>query len=1017
MRLCVVLSFCWLYVLPHSAGAQTNFDRFAPQVAQTDPLTAQEQLKKFHLPPGFEIQLVAAEPEIRKPINLNFDDAGRLYATQSEEYPYAAASGAKMRDVVKRFEQFGPDGRAKKVTTVVDGLNIPIGVAASGQDLIVYSIPNVYLCRDRDGDGVYEDKQVLLGGFGHRDTHGMVNSLLPWIDGWVYACHGFSNTSEVQGADGQKIVMTSGNTFRLRADGSHVEYFTHGQVNPFGLAFDPLGNLYSADCHTLPAYELLRGAWYPSFGKPHDGLGFGPTMMSHNHGSTAISGVAYYAADHFPPEYRDTLFIGNPVTCRVNHDRLALQGSTPKAIEQPDFIRCDDPWFRPVDIELGPDGALYIADFYNRIIGHYEVPLEHPGRDRERGRIWRVVYRGADGKTPPPVMPDLSQAGFQQLVELLRHANLTVRIKATNRLATMSLADADRAQLQQLLLADNENPWQQAHALWVLERTSPSGLSDEVLAPCFDKSPAAVQVHLLKLIANRPDAENFSAKLLDKVQGKLADSDAFVSRAAAEALGQHPRHENLRPLLAAWFATPPEDTHRVHVIRMALRDHLVVPGFYAAATSLTVNEAAAQAQVAELSLGVPNAAAAGFLLGYLQDLPSDRPPHATLLEHAARYVPDDQLPKVQAFAQRFQSSPPEDQLSVVRALYRATQARGGKQSELMQTWQQRLARELLASDRESRVQSGLEMARDFKLAELHDDLTRLAAASSKFANLRTAAIDACVANDATRSVTLLGGILAESTEPMSLRQKAAQALGNINTEPARLQLLALLKTAPERLAIEIAGGLASSAQGSELLLSAVAEGKAAPTVLQEVAIDRRLRASKLPELDVRLAKLTAGLPPRDERLRKLVDERRKSFAQAQSDVALGKKVFEKTCAACHRLAGQGNKIGPELDGVGQRGLDRLLEDVLDPSRNVDQAFRAVQIVTNDGRVILGLPLRREGQVQILADAAGKEIRLPLADIEEQTISPLSPMPANVADLVPEKDFQHLVAFLLQQRSK
>ena len=105
-----------------------------------------------------------------------------------------------------------------------------------------------------------------------------------------------------------------------------------------------------------------------------------------------------------------------------------------------------------------------------------------------------------------------------------------------------------------------------------------------------------------------------------------------------------------------------------------------------------------------------------------------------------------------------------------------------------------------------------------------------------------------------------------------------------------------------------------------------------------MAVDKKLRATKLADLDARLAKLTAGLPPRDERLRKLVDERRKNFAQAKSDAALGKKVFEKTCAACHRLAGQGTKIGPELDGIGQRGLDRLLEDVLDPNRNVDQAF-------------------------------------------------------------------------------
>jgi hypothetical protein len=195
--------------------------------------------------------------------------------------------------------------------------------------------------------------------------------------------------------------------------------FAHGQVNPFGLTFDPLGNLYSADCHTRPQYLLLRGAHYPSFGKPDDGLGFGPEMIAHDHGSTGIAGTVYYAADHFPPAYRGTLFNGNPVTNKVNHDTLEWHGSSPRAVEQPDFLTSDDPWFRPVDLVLGPDGALYLADFYNRIIGHYEVDLAHPGRDRTSGRIWRIVYRGPDGKGPVPTAPDLSAASAEALVNAL----------------------------------------------------------------------------------------------------------------------------------------------------------------------------------------------------------------------------------------------------------------------------------------------------------------------------------------------------------------------------------------------------------------------------------------------------------------------------------------------------------------------------------------------------------------------------------------------------------------------
>jgi hypothetical protein len=210
----------------------------------------------------------------------------------------------------------------------------------------------------------------------------------------VYANHGFKNDSTVKGVDGLAITMSSGNTYRFRPNGTRPELFARGQVNPFGLAFDERGDLFSADCHTRPQYMLLRGAVYPSFGKPDDGLGFGPEMCPHDHGSTGIAGTMVYAADRFPAEYRNNLFNGNPVTNTVNRDRVEWAGSTPRAVPEPDFLVSADPWFRPVQVVLGPDGAMYVADFYNKIIGHYEVDLKHPGRDRTSGRIWRIVYKG-----------------------------------------------------------------------------------------------------------------------------------------------------------------------------------------------------------------------------------------------------------------------------------------------------------------------------------------------------------------------------------------------------------------------------------------------------------------------------------------------------------------------------------------------------------------------------------------------------------------------------------------------
>src|SRR5262249_38741083 len=146
----------------------------------------------------------------------------------------------------------------------------------------------------------------------------------------------------------------------------------------------------------------------------------------------AIAGIVYYAADHFPAEYRDTAFIGDVVTHNIVQFRLTWHSSTPRAALHY-FLKSDDPWFRPVDLKLGPDRALYVADFYNRISGHHEVPLDRPGGARERGRIWRIVYRGKEQGTPAP-RRDWTTATVKELVADLGHPNLTVRVKAANQL-------------------------------------------------------------------------------------------------------------------------------------------------------------------------------------------------------------------------------------------------------------------------------------------------------------------------------------------------------------------------------------------------------------------------------------------------------------------------------------------------------------------------------------------------------------------------------------------------------
>jgi putative heme-binding domain-containing protein len=1005
LRRCLVICAClgWLIAAVRADAP--------PLVAPTEALTPAEQQKLFHLPPGFEIQLFAHEPELHKPMNITFDSAGRLWVTDTLEYPYPAAEGATPRDSVKILVDRDTDGRADNVSTFVDGLNIPLGVMPIRGGVIVYGIPSVMRCTDTDNDGKADTRETLYAGFGYRDTHGMVNSFTRGLDGWLYACHGFANDSATQGSDGHQIKMNSGNTFRMRMDGSRVEQITHGQVNPFGMTFDPLGNMYTADCHTLPVYMLLRGAYYPSFGKAHDGLGFGPTMIKHDHGSTGIGGIVYYAAEHFPPEYRDTLFIGNPVTGRVNHDKLAAHGSTFEAIEQPDFVTCDDPWFRPVNLQVGPDGALYIADFYNRIIGHYEVPLTHPGRDRERGRIWRVVYTGRGVSDPPKTPPArvatlASEASLDQLLEMLDDDNLVQRTLATHEIVDRIGVSAIGG-LQKLLVLADSTTHQRVHAMWALERLA--GLNDTLLAKLAADNDRAVRTHVMKLLAER------SWESSSLVAAALTDADPFVRRAAADALARHPLASNVQPLLTLWRQTVPADTHLIHTARMALRDQLQMPGVYGQLQQIAGDDRDSLDRLADVSLGVPTEAAAAFILSQLS---SDTlaPRREELVHHTARYLAEERLADLYRLALGLQELPLDQQVGVVRSLGRGVQERGATLPGDVVDWVKQVAETLLSADNEGQARQGIELARDLRLP-LFDQLASAAGRESRFAQLRPAALDACVANDASRAQALVASILTEPAEPIDLRQHAARTLAAINTDESRARLLAHLQAAPERLAVEIAAALAESSQGGEGLLAAVSEGKASARLLQETNVVTRLKSRNLPDFEARLAKLTAGLPPRDQRINELIAQRSQLMAGGQPEVVRGAEVFAKHCANCHRIGEQGAKIGPNLDGVGIRGADRLLEDILDPSRNVDQAFRTTQIVTIDGRIVTGLALREEGEIVVLADGQGKELRVPKEEIDERVESQISLMPSNVPDLVNEADFVHLVGYLLSQKAK
>jgi putative heme-binding domain-containing protein len=977
-----------------------------PLVAPGEALSPQEQQKLFRLPPGFEIQLIASEPEIQKPMNMAFDAAGRLYVTQSIEYPFPAKEGTP-RDTIRVLTDTNGDGVPDTVSKFAEGLNIPIGVLPlAGSKVLAFSIPRIELFEDTNHDGQSDDRRPFFGTFGFDDTHGMASSFNWWLDGWVYACHGFRNNSNVSGSDSQQITMNSGNTYRFRPDGSHIEYYTHGQVNPFGMAFDPLGNVYTADCHSRPIYMLLRGAYYPSFGKPHDGLGYGPEMIKHSHGSTGICGLVFYDAPQFPEAYRNTVFIGNPVTGRINHDQLKANGSSYEAVEQPDFLSCEDQWFRPVDIKLAPDGSLYVADFYNCIIGHYEVDLYHPRRDRSKGRIWRIVYTG-DKARAPSGPGNLATAEARDLLATLGSDNIVIRTLATHQ----AVERLDAKEIDQLRLAlPTANPHARAHFIWVLQRRG------ELKLPLIERlshdPDRMVRVHLAKAIAAL-DWEEQAEKLRFTLVNFLEDKDPFVRRAAADGLGQHPAEANIAPLLALWNKSDPADTHLVHTVRIALRDSLQSQTSLDSLAEQVSRDEGTWRKLADVAVGVPTAAGGEFLASFLAGSAAQSARAAEFLAHSARHLPVDRLPSLYETALSWKDRLDEgQQVAALRGVQQGLQSRQIKLPGSLADWSLHLATRLLSEGNDDRLRVAADLARDFRVTSLTPRLAELVADVKKSIPVRQQALDALNVLDVSRASEVLETVVSRGTEPLPLRQRAAELLGGQATPEARSALVRLLPEVPDPVGVAIARALTTGKEGARQLLDAVAAGKGSSRLIQDIIVGERIKGHNEPSLTESFAGLLADLPSEDDRVKQLVAARRDSFGKAQVSSERGLAVFQKICANCHRVGGEGAKIGPDLDGIGNRGAERLLEDILVPSRNVDQAFHVTVLELANGKTASGLFARKDGKSLVLINEQGKEFTVLEEDVSDRKTQRISPMPANIAEQLPDSEFHDLVSYLL-----
>jgi putative heme-binding domain-containing protein len=282
-----------------------------------------------------------------------------------------------------------------------------------------------------------------------------------------------------------------------------------------------------------------------------------------------------------------------------------------------------------------------------------------------------------------------------------------------------------------------------------------------------------------------------------------------------------------------------------------------------------------------------------------------------------------------------------------------------------------------------------------------------------FANLARA----WVALDPNKALPILSSALVTNYGPPSYREAVAGVLAGQNAPAAQAAVLAAAKSLPLKTQEKLAITLAAAKFSAETLLTGLENGAISPRVLYRNSVNTRLKNSKPPDWEARLKKLTAKLPAPDDARNKLLADRRASYSNAPGKPDAGKAVFTKQCAACHKIGNEGAIIGPQLDGIGQRGLERLCEDILDPNRNVDGAFRTTLLELKDGDVASGLFRREEGELVVLADTTGKEITVAKKDIAERRESETSLMPENFGELLSPEEFNHLMAYLLSQRAQ
>jgi putative heme-binding domain-containing protein len=960
-------------------------------------LDPQEELDSFRVADGFEVNLFAAEPMLVNPTQMNWDAEGRLWVVSSTAYPHLK-TGEEANDKIYVLEDTNGDGKADKSTIFAEGLFTPTGILPGDGGVYVANSTEILHFSDTNGDGKADKKRRVLSGFGTADTHHLIHTFRWGPEGLLYFNQSIYIYSHVETPAGIRRLEGSG-VWQFRPQTQELEVYARGLVNPWGLQFDRWGQSFLTDGAGGEGinYAFPGATFVTAPGAERILRGLNPGQPKH-------SGLEVVSGRHMPESWRGTLVANDFRANRINRFRLEEQGSGYASKQVEDVLWTDHVAFRPVDILMGPDGALYVADWYNPIIQHGEVDFHDPRRDQQHGRIWRITAKGR----PLVKAPSLPKAPVQELLEALKQPEDWTRTQAKQVLKARG-AEAVLPVLQKWVSGlDQNDPDHEHHlleALWVHQ--SLEVVNEPLLLRLLNAKSHNARAAGLRAL-------QFWHKNLPNVPGLLAkvveDPHPQVRLEAVIALRKIPSAEASRTALAV--LDYPMDEFLDFALWQTIRDFepLVMnrlktePGFLGDARKTAF---------ALKSVRHPDAIAPLLALYQKNQVPEEY--QKDVLQSFAKWGKTDDLNTLFDIAVVGYAAQRKNVSVQLGALLEAARQRSIKPDKSLN----RIAG-FITSEDEATAVNAIQLIGYWGLEEMSAPLINLI--PKRDIPIKRAAMGALASLDKDKAEKLLLS-LASGKNPAELRLLATAQLVPVNvTEAARVGGELLRTLPPQADAAEFFRAFLSHKQGTKALAEELMAKKIPENIAKAVrpTFERQIPWGRHQSEDVKLMmqalEASGGVRPAERMPQQLSAREINRLAidiKGSADHALGEAVFRKSnCVSCHAIGGAGGLMGPDLSSLGTSSpVETIIKSILYPAESIKEGYELQRVVKKDGSEMMGYLVSDGSSEIVLREVTGKSISVPKSQIDKVEKTPGSLMPSGLTGGLEKEEFMHLVGFL------